>query len=91
MHPWPHRDGAGPGIVEGGPCWGAPTIVAAIVTGATGATVLAFPLPLTLAFTAVVGVGVEGGGAAGGHISSCCGGHGRSYCSGGRLPPDGAE
>jgi hypothetical protein len=61
-HPWPHRDGAGPGIVEGGPCRGAPTIVAAIVTRAAGATVLAFPLPLPLAFTAVVGVGQKGEG-----------------------------
>jgi hypothetical protein len=65
-HPWPHRDGAGPGIVEGGPSWGTPTIVVAVVAGATGAIVLALPLPLplTLAFAAVVGVGEGGGGVA---------------------------
>jgi hypothetical protein len=58
-HPWPHRDGASPGIVEGGPHRGAPTIVADVVAGVTGAVVLAFilPLDLTRAFVAVVGVG----------------------------------
>jgi hypothetical protein len=51
-HPWPYRDGASPGIILGGPHWGAPTVVA-------GAIVLDFPFPLalTLAFAAVVGVG----------------------------------
>jgi hypothetical protein len=55
-HPWPHRDGADIGIVEGGPSRGASAIVTAVVAGAV---VLAFPLPLalTLAFAAVVGVG----------------------------------
>jgi hypothetical protein len=54
-YPWPHRDGADPGIVEGGPRWGAPAVVA----GAARAVVLAFPFPLvlTLAFTTIVGVG----------------------------------
>jgi hypothetical protein len=54
-HPWPHQDGASPGIVEGGPHRGAPTVVA----GVTGVVVLAFTLPLDLtrAFVAVVGVG----------------------------------
>jgi hypothetical protein len=54
VDPWPHRDGADPGIVEGGPRRGTP-----VVARATGAVVLVFPLPLplTLAFTNVVGVG----------------------------------
>jgi hypothetical protein len=85
-HPWPHRDGAGPGIVKGGPRRGAPAVVTAIFTRATGAVVLTFSLPLplplplvlTLAFAAVVGVRVEGGGATGGHSGSCCGGRGGS-------------
>jgi hypothetical protein len=55
MHPYPHQDGACPGIVEGGPRRGAPTIVA----GVTGAIVIAFPL--ALAFAAVVGVGSRRG------------------------------
>jgi hypothetical protein len=41
-HPWPHRDDAGPGIVEGGPRRDASVVVAAVVAGATGAVVLAF-------------------------------------------------
>jgi hypothetical protein len=51
-HPWLHRDGAGPGIVEGGPCRGvaAPGIVA-------GAIILVFPLPFPLTLAAVVGGG----------------------------------
>jgi hypothetical protein len=57
-HPWPHRDGAGPWIVEGGPCWGAPTVVATAVAGATGAIVLAFPFPLALVLAFATGVGV---------------------------------
>jgi hypothetical protein len=63
-HPWPHRDGASLGIVEGGPHRGAPTVVADVVAGVTGAVVLAFTLPLDLtrAFVAVVGVGAGGGG-----------------------------
>jgi hypothetical protein len=58
-HPWPHQDGVGQGIVEGGPRWGAPAVVAVVVAGATGAIVLTFPfsLALTHAFAAVVGVG----------------------------------
>jgi hypothetical protein len=62
-HPWPHRDGAGLKIVEGGPHRGAPAIVAIVVAGAI---VLVFPLPvaLTLAFAANVGVEAGGGGAA---------------------------
>jgi hypothetical protein len=58
-HPWPHQDGAGPGIVEGGLSRGA----SAVVAEAAGAIVLTFPLALalTLAFAAVVGVGQEGG------------------------------
>jgi hypothetical protein len=51
-HPWPHRDGVGQGIVEGGPRRGAPTVVAAVVARVI---VLYFPLPLAL--TVVVGVG----------------------------------
>jgi hypothetical protein len=54
MYPWPHQDGAGPEIIEGGPRRGAPSIVA---TAVAGAVVLAFSLTLTLAFAAVVGVG----------------------------------
>jgi hypothetical protein len=59
MHPWPHQDSAGPGIVEGGPRRGTPAIVTTIVAGATGAIVLAFPLPLalTLVVATIVGVG----------------------------------
>jgi hypothetical protein len=55
-HPWPHQDGVGPGIVEGGPHRGAPVVVVVVVAEAV---VLAFSLPfaLTLAFAAVVGVG----------------------------------
>jgi hypothetical protein len=53
MHPWPYRDGADLGIVEGGSRRGAPTVVAAVVIEAI---VLAFPLPLTLTFAAVVGL-----------------------------------
>jgi hypothetical protein len=48
-HPWPHRDGAGPGII-GGPRQGAPAVVA-------GAIVLAFPFLLPLVFAAIVGGG----------------------------------
>jgi hypothetical protein len=59
MHPRPHRDGASPGIVEGGSRWGDSAVVAAVVAGAARAIVLAFPFPLalTLAFVVVVGVG----------------------------------
>jgi hypothetical protein len=51
-------------MVEGGPHWGAPAIVAAIVVGAVRAVVLTFPLPLalTLTFAAIVGLGQEGEG-----------------------------
>jgi hypothetical protein len=57
---------SGPGIVEGGPRQGAPTVVTTVVAGAVSAIVLSFPFPLvlTLAFTIVVGVGGRGGGAA---------------------------
>jgi hypothetical protein len=58
-HPWPHRDGAGPRIVEGGQHQGTRAIVAAVVAGAVGAVVLAFPLPL--AFAAIVGMGGQEG------------------------------
>jgi hypothetical protein len=88
MHHWPHRDGAGPEIV-GGSHQGAP----AVVVGAAGAIVLAFliRLALTLAFAAIVGVGLGGRGAAGGHDGSCYGGCRGSCSGGGRPPPDGAE
>jgi hypothetical protein len=57
-HTWPHRDGAGPGIVEAGPRWGAPAVVIVVVAGVTRAVVLVFPLSLafTLAFFTIVGV-----------------------------------
>jgi hypothetical protein len=57
-HPWSHRDGVGPRIIDGGPRRGAPTVVVAVAK-ATGAIVLAFPffLALSLAFAVVVGVG----------------------------------
>jgi hypothetical protein len=57
MHPWPHRDGTGPGIVEGGPHRGAPAIVAR----AARAIVLCFPLPLPLLvpLPLLLGVGQE--------------------------------
>jgi hypothetical protein len=66
-HLWPDQDGAGSGIVEGGPRWGAPVIVAAVVARATRAIVLVIPLApaLTLAFAAIVGVVVGGGGVVG--------------------------
>jgi hypothetical protein len=92
-HPWPHRDGAGPGIVEGVPHRGVagPTVVA----GAVGVVVLAFlfplPLALTLAFTAVVSDGGRRGRATGRHGSSCCSGDGGSCCYGGCPPPEGVE
>jgi hypothetical protein len=59
MHPSPHQDSASPGIIEEGPRWGAPTVVAAIIIGAAGVVVLALLLPLvfTLAFVIIVGVG----------------------------------
>jgi hypothetical protein len=62
---WTHRDGASPGIVEGGPHRGASAIVTAVVARAVGAVVLAFSLPcaLTLAFATIVVVwGQEGEG-----------------------------
>jgi hypothetical protein len=62
MHPWPYRDVAGLGIVEGGLRWGAPIIVIVVV----GAIVLIFLLPLQLllplAFTSLLGLGQEGEG-----------------------------
>jgi hypothetical protein len=65
-HPWPHQDGAGSGIVEGGPHRSAPAIVATVITGAARAVILTFPFPLpldlTLVFATVVGVGAGGGG-----------------------------
>jgi hypothetical protein len=66
-HPWPHRDGAGPGIV-GGPHRGvaAPAIV-------SGAIAIAFNLALafTLTFVTIVGAGGWGQGAIGGLRGSC--------------------
>jgi hypothetical protein len=59
VHPWPHRDGAGTGII-GGTRWGAPAVVAIVVAGVVGAVVLVFPLPLPLTLTFVVVVGVGG-------------------------------
>jgi hypothetical protein len=58
-HPWPHRDGIGPAIVEGGPCRG----VLAVVVGAARVVVLTFPLSfaLTLAFATIVEVGSRRG------------------------------
>jgi hypothetical protein len=56
-HPWPHRDGAGLEIVEGGSYWGAPAIVATVIAGASIVVVLTFSLPLILTSVAVVGVG----------------------------------
>jgi hypothetical protein len=58
-HPWPHQDGAGPRIVEGGPRRGA----AVVVAGAVRAVVLAFflPLALTLAFATIIGGGSRRG------------------------------
>jgi hypothetical protein len=66
MHLWPHGHGASLGIVEGGSRRGTLAIVAAVVTGAGGVIVLAFPLllALTLAFAAIVGVWGSRGGAA---------------------------
>jgi hypothetical protein len=58
-HPWPHQDGAGPGIVEGGPHRGAPAVVVAVVTGAIRVIVLAFSLPLPLPLAVVVARSTE--------------------------------
>jgi hypothetical protein len=73
VHPWPHRDGASPGIVEGGPCRG--VAAPAVVIGVVGDIVLSFPLllALTLAFATIVGGGAAGGGGGvtGGHGSTC--------------------
>jgi hypothetical protein len=65
-YPWPHRDGAGPEIIEGRSHRGAPAIVTVVVAAATRAVVLAFTLPLalTLAFAAMLGLGAGGGVAA---------------------------
>jgi hypothetical protein len=59
-HLCPHRDGVGPGSVEGGPRQG----IAAPVARAARAIVLAFPLPLvlTLTFAVIVGGRARGGG-----------------------------
>jgi hypothetical protein len=64
-HPWPHRHGVGPGIIEGGPHRGAPFVVARAVR----AIVLAFLLPLTLPLPLppLLGVGAGGRGATRGH------------------------
>jgi hypothetical protein len=50
-HPWPHRDGVGPRIVEGGPCKGAPAVVVGAIL------VFSLPLAITLTFATVVEVG----------------------------------
>jgi hypothetical protein len=63
---------------------GAPTVIARVV-------ILAFPLALTHAFAAVVGVGAGGEGAAGGHGGSYCCGRRGSCCCRGHPPPEGAE
>jgi hypothetical protein len=69
-HLCPHRDGVGPGSLEGGPRQGiaAPGVVAR----AARAIVLAFPLPLVLTLTFAVIVGGRGkrGRATGGHSGS---------------------
>jgi hypothetical protein len=59
-HPWPHRDGAGPRIVEGGPHRGAPIVVVVVVARAVGVVVLAFSLPLSLTFAFATIVGIRG-------------------------------
>jgi hypothetical protein len=53
-HPWPHRDDADSGIVEGGPRRGVTTPT--VVLRATGVVALAFPfsLTLTLSFATIV-------------------------------------
>jgi hypothetical protein len=53
-HSWAHRDGVGPGIVEGEPRQGAPTVVAT-VSARAGVLVFLLSLDLTLAFVLVVG------------------------------------
>jgi hypothetical protein len=88
MHPWPHRDGAGLGIIEGVLHQDALTIV----TRATGTIVLAFLLPLPLAFLLppLLGMVAGEGGTIGGHDDSCSSWHGGRYCRG--CPPlEGAE
>jgi hypothetical protein len=52
-HPWPHRDGVSPEIVEGGSRRG--VTIPAVVAEAARVVALAFPLTLTLAFATVVG------------------------------------
>jgi hypothetical protein len=53
-HPWPHRDDADSGIVEGGPRRGVTTPT--VVPRATGVVALAFPfsLTLTLSFATII-------------------------------------
>jgi hypothetical protein len=83
-HPWPHQDGVGLGIVEGGPRQGVDARVVVV-----RAVVLTLPLPL--AFAAIVGGGSRRGGAIEGHDGSCCSGRGGSYCYRGCPPPKGVE
>jgi hypothetical protein len=64
-HPWPHRDGADSGIIEGGPRRG--VAGPAVVAGAARAVVLAFSLPLPLALTLAFAAVVGGGGRRGRH------------------------
>jgi hypothetical protein len=56
VHVWPHREGVGVGIVEGGPRGGVAT--PAVVVGAAVAVALA----LTLAFVIIVWGGAGGEG-----------------------------
>jgi hypothetical protein len=75
-HPWLHRDGAGPGIVEGGPCRGvvAPIIVAGAIKVIVLVFLLPLPLSLTLPFATVVGGGGRRGRGRRRNDDSCCGG-----------------
>jgi hypothetical protein len=93
MHPWPHRDGAGPGIVEGGTHRGALLLSLLLLSEPLEPLFLSFPfpLPLPLPLPPLLELGARGGGATGGHGGSCCGGHGGSCCCGGRPPPEDAE
>jgi hypothetical protein len=59
-HPWPHRDGVSPGIVEREPHRG--VIAPAVVAGAARAIALAFPLALALTLILAFVANVRGGG-----------------------------
>jgi hypothetical protein len=59
-HPWPHQDGAGTGIVDGGPRWGVAGLL--LLPEPPKPFFLPFPFHLPLALPPLLGVGQEGEG-----------------------------